>query len=116
MPETIIGFLDMWGGSRAGAGRPAGKETPRVGERRKATREVVAKAVERFETDHPNAFPGDAVALLQCVYRNPNIDLAVRIDAASKAARFERPQLAATMVRDTTPAAMGVILLPVKEA
>jgi hypothetical protein len=67
-------------------------------------REVAAKAVERFETDHPGAFPGDAVAFLQCVYKNPNVDLAVRLDAAGKAARFERPQLAAAVVRDATPA------------
>jgi hypothetical protein len=70
----------------------------------KARREAARQVVAQFQVDHPDAFPGDAVSLLQCVYKNPDLPLEVRIDAASKACRFERPALAATLVRDMTPA------------
>ena len=43
----------------------------------------------------PGAFEGDAHAFLMSVYKNPEFDLAVRIDAAGKAIRFEKPLLAA---------------------
>ena len=56
--------------------------------------------VSRFEIQHPDAFPGDAVSLLQCIYRDQSLPLDVRIDAAGKAARFERPTLAAVAVRE----------------
>ena len=66
--------------------------------------------VSRFEIEHPDAFPGDAVSLLQCIYRDQSLQLDVRIDAAGKAARFERPALAATLTASAplpaTPAAM----------
>jgi hypothetical protein len=88
--------MSTWGGHREGAGRPRGSQSPNTKARREAARQIV----QRFEIDHPNAFPGDAVSLLQCVYRNPDVPLEVRIDAASKAARFERPALAATLTRD----------------
>jgi hypothetical protein len=64
--------------------------------------------------EHPDAFPGDAVALMQCVYRDQSLPLPIRLAAATAAARFERPTLAATMVRDVTDDALGVILIPNK--
>ena len=51
----------------------------------------------------PDAFDGDGVAFMQSVYRDPSFPTELRLDAAAKAARFERPALAATMVRDVTP-------------
>jgi hypothetical protein len=39
----------------------------------------------------PGAFEGDAHALLMAVYKNPSIDLDVRLDAAKAAIRFEKP-------------------------
>jgi hypothetical protein len=54
---------------------------------------------ERLKETVPHAFEGDGVAFLQTVYRNPTLPLSVRLDAAAKAARFERPMLSATNMR-----------------
>ena len=54
---------------------------------------------EEFAEAVPDAFTGDGVAFLQTVYKDPKLPLAVRMDAAAKAARFERPMLASSNVR-----------------
>jgi hypothetical protein len=59
---------------------------------------------ERFRAEVPAAFDGDGVAYLQTVYRDPHQPTELRMDAAAKAARYERPALAATLTRDVTPA------------
>jgi len=51
--------------------------------------------VQEFSATVPDAFAGDAVAFLQTVYKDPIIPLRVRLDAAAKAARFERRTSAA---------------------
>jgi hypothetical protein len=62
--------------------------------------EDAMKAVEKeFAEKVPEAFAGDGVAFLQTVYKDPRQSLNVRMDAAAKAARFERPMLASTNVR-----------------
>src|SRR5215469_7398996 len=61
--------MSDWGGKRPGAGRPRGSRSPHVKARQEAGQEIVA----RFVADHPNAFPGDSVSLLQCIYRNPDL-------------------------------------------
>ena len=61
--------------------------------------------MERFQVKTPEAFQGNALALLQMVYRTQSLPLEVRLDAASKAIRFETPALGATLVRDVTPPA-----------
>jgi len=53
----------------------------------------------QFADAVPDAFQGDGVAFLQTVYKDPTVSLAVRLDAAAKAARFERPMLSASNVR-----------------
>ena len=66
------------------------------------TREVEAamKAVaDGFAEAVPDAFAGDGVAFLQTVYKDPKLPLSIRMDAAAKAARFERPMLASSNVR-----------------
>ena len=58
------------------------------------------KAVaEEFAEAVPDAFVGDGVAFLQTVYKDPKLPLSTRMDAAAKAARFERPMLSATNMR-----------------
>ena len=51
---------------------------------------------DEFADAVPDAFAGDGVAFLQTVYKDPKLPLSTRLDAASKAARFERPMLSAT--------------------
>lgn len=79
------------GGARPGAGRKSGTTNRRIKNIRSSMRAVsayVGKAV-------PDAFEGDGVAFLVAVYKDPRIPLETRIDAAGKAARYERPQLQA---------------------
>lgn len=87
------------GGRREGAGRPRGSRNPNTRAKREAIKAVVAK----FEAVTPNLFDGDAVALMQCIYRDPCQDISLRLDAAKSAAKFERPSLAAVLTRDTAP-------------
>jgi hypothetical protein len=58
--------------------------------------------VQDFSATVPDVFAGDAVAFLQTVYKDPRIPLRVRLDAAAKAARFERPTSATSSVRSAT--------------
>ena len=85
----------MQGGRREGAGRPRGAKNKRTPEVEAAMKAAVANFAEVV----PDAFAGDGVAFLQVVYKNPSMPLAVRLDAAAKAARFERPMLATSNVR-----------------
>ena len=66
------------------------------------TREVEAAmkvVADEFAEAVPDAFAGDGVAFLQTVYKDPKLPLSTRLDAAAKAARFERPMLSATNMR-----------------
>jgi hypothetical protein len=80
------------------AGRPRGSRNPNTKTRREAAQQIV----QRFQIDHPDAFPGDAVSLMQCIYCDASLPVEIRLDAASKAARFERPALAAVMTNDAS--------------
>jgi hypothetical protein len=94
------------GGRRPGAGRPKGADSPHTKLRRAAVREVKAKAIAQLKIEHPaDAFDGDSIDFLRCVYRNPDFDISVRIDAAKAAARFERPTLTALAVKTVDPKA-----------
>ncbi|MDR6292342.1 hypothetical protein E9232_004882 [Inquilinus ginsengisoli] len=79
------------GGKREGAGRPAGAKNKRTAE----TLAAMEAAAEKIAEVVPNAFDGDAHALLMAVYKDPKHELALRIDAAKAAIRYERPALAA---------------------
>jgi hypothetical protein len=89
----------MRGGQRYGAGRPRGAKNKRAAAVEAAMQVVAAK----FRDEIPEAFDGDGVAYLQTVYRDPALPVDVRIDAAAKSARYERPALAATLTRGLTP-------------
>lgn len=69
-----------------------------------AVEQAMAVVAEKLKGAVPNAFEGDGVCFMQSVYRDPSFPVELRLDAASKAARFERPALAATLTRDVTPA------------
>jgi hypothetical protein len=76
----------MAAGKKTG-GRVAGTPNKR---KRQA---VVAEAIARVGETIPDAFAGDAHALLIATYKNPNLDLHVRLDAAKAALPYEKPRL-----------------------
>lgn len=79
------------GGKRAGAGRKKGSKsgtTIRREEQLRAASELISKSIE-------NVFDGDSHALLMAVYRNQDLPLDVRLDAAKAAIGYEKPRLAA---------------------
>lgn len=77
------------GGARPGAGR-------RPGSKNGVTKERLARVQEKHEaiaTAIPEAFAGDAHALLMTVYKDPSNPIDLRVDAAKAAIRFEKPAL-----------------------
>src|SRR6476661_3735635 len=93
--KIIITTLCMRGGPREGAGRPTGARNRRT----VAVERAMKVVAERLKQAVPDAFEGDGVAYLQTVYRDPHQPTELRMDAAAKAARFERPTLAAIAVQ-----------------
>lgn len=79
------------GNYRAGPGRPPGRKNNRTLELEAAAAEAVASM--------PDAFEGDAHAFLASVYKNPKLPLEVRILAAGRALRVEKPVLSAVQGR-----------------
>ena len=71
-------------------GRPKGQKNKRTAERE----EAMAEASRSIAATLPNAFEGDAHALLMAVYKDPSNDIDLRVDAAKAAIRYERPALA----------------------
>lgn len=77
------------GGKREGAGRPPGVKNKRTAEMAAA----VAAAAKQIAAAIPDAFAGDAHALLMAVYKNEAHEWPLRVDAAKAAIRFEKPAL-----------------------
>lgn len=77
------------GGRREGSGRKRGVRNKLTRERQQAMEEMAVI----IEDVIPNAFDGDAHALLMAVYKNQDLPLETRIDAAKAAIRFEKPVL-----------------------
>jgi len=94
------------------AGHKTGGRVKGTPNKRTAAVEAAARAVaERFKAEVPNAFEGDGVAYMQSVYRDPSFSHELRLDAAAKAARFERPTLAAVAVQQAPPPRIDVSVL-----
>jgi hypothetical protein len=70
---------------------------------------------EKLKQAVPGAFEGDGVAYMQSVYRDPSFSQELRLDAAAKAARFERPTLAAVAVQQTPRAHIDLSALTPEE-
>ena len=73
------------GNYKPGPGRPPGRKNNRTLELEAAAREAAAGIDGSFE--------GDAHAFLASVYKNPRLPLELRILAASRALRVEKPVL-----------------------
>ena len=70
---------------------------------------------EKLKQSVPDAFEGDGVAYMQSVYRDPSFSHELRLDAAAKAARFERPTLAAVAVQQMPKARIDLSALSASE-
>lgn len=77
------------GGKIPGSGRKKGVLNKRTIARQQALLETAGSSDET-----PNAFTGDSLALFRAVYKNPGLDVHVRLDAAKAAAPYEHPKLA----------------------
>jgi len=73
-------------------GRPRGAKNKRTVEREAALQEAAA----RIEGTIDGAFQGDAHGFLIAVYKDPEMPLTVRVDAAKAAISFEKPRLQAS--------------------
>jgi hypothetical protein len=70
------------------------------------------EALRRLNEDLPeDAFRGDAIELFQRVYRDPNFDPQLRLDAAAKIAAFERKESGT----ETAPRYVAIMPIPVKD-
>jgi hypothetical protein len=97
----------MRGGLREGAGRPKGAKNQRT----VAVEQAMQAVAEKLKQAVPEAFEGDGIAYMQSVYRDPSFPQELRLDAAAKAARFERPTLAAIAVRQAPRARLDLSVL-----
>ena len=71
-------------------GRQKGTQNKRTAAAKKAS----AETVERLLGEIENPFDGDAHALMVLVYKDPGQPMAIRLDAAKGAIRYEKPALA----------------------
>lgn len=79
----------MRGGHRPNAGRKKGSKGKATIERERAVAEMTVKLQEAL----PNVFTGNAHQLLMAVYKNEDLPLPTRIDAAKAAISHETPKL-----------------------
>lgn len=73
------------GNYKAGPGRPPGRKNNHTIELERAVNDAASKLADAFE--------GDAHAFLATVYKNPAFPIEIRILAAGKALRVEKPVL-----------------------
>ena len=82
-------------------GRPRGRPPGSKNKRTAALKQAVAAAADRLEAEIPEAFVGDAHAFLVSIYKDPKHPIELRVDAAAKAIRYEKPALAAVQMTTT---------------
>ena len=72
--------------------------------------ELRQEALRRLNEDLPeDAFDGDAIALFQRIYKDPNFDPELRLEVAAKIAQFERKDAAP----DTEPRYVCIMPPPI---
>jgi hypothetical protein len=83
------------GGRRPGAGRPHGAKDRffRGKEYRVNVREALQEAETFLRTNGDAVFQGDSIAFLMTIYKNENLPLNIRQNAAVAASSFERPRM-----------------------
>ena len=81
-------------------GRPSGSKNKLT----IAKKKLRAEAIKKLHADlGPDAFKGDGVEFLQAVYKNQEFDFQTRMEAATRAAPFERPKKTESTVENLTP-------------
>lgn len=88
MSSNVTAPRKRQGNYKPGPGRPPGRKNNATLALEQAARQAAATI--------DGAFEGDAHAFLQAVYRNPQVPLEIRIMAAGRALRVEKPTLAAS--------------------
>lgn len=88
MSSNITAQRKRQGNYKPGSGRPLGRKNNATLALEQAARQAAATIDDAFE--------GDAHAFLQAVYRNPQVPLEIRIMAAGRALRVEKPTLVAS--------------------
>lgn len=91
-------------GSVKTGGRQKGTPNRRTEERR-ARLEETRKAIEQAL---PAAFHGDGHALLMAVYKNEDLPIELRLDAAKAAIAYEKPKLAVVELKAEVDATVAV--------
>jgi hypothetical protein len=87
---------------RKTGGRKPGSKNKRTLAMQAQAQETAEKIKEALGTDA--AFAGDAHALLMAVYKNEQMPMEMRLDAAKSAVRYEKPALSSVDQKgDTAP-------------
>jgi hypothetical protein len=79
-------------------GRKKGTPNKRSAQMKEATQRLLEDADRALAEKGLKLFEGDAHGLLTVVYKHPELDLAMRVDAAKAAAKFEKPVMASSTV------------------
>jgi hypothetical protein len=77
-------------------GRPRGRPSGAKNKRTKEREAAVQVAAAQIQNAIKGAFQGDAHTFLIAVYKNPEMPLNVRVDAAKAAIGYEKPKLQAS--------------------
>ena len=83
MPKIVNGVRVKSGGRTKGARN----------KRTLAVLDAQAEAERQLNALFPDGFTGDALTLLQAVYKNTGLAMSLRLEAAKQAIRFETPAL-----------------------
>lgn len=96
------------GGTRPGAGRRKGSKNQHTKEREAA----IEVARKKLAKTLPDAFDGDAHALLMAVYQDASHPIRIRVDAAAKALPYEKPALSRTQLtgKDDGPLTLEALI------
>lgn len=80
-------------------GRPRGRPYGAKSRHTKARETALSQASAKIHMLMPGAFVGDAHALLMLCYKNSELPIEVRLEAAKAALPYEKPRLAPVEVR-----------------
>ena len=83
-------------GKKSGGRKPSSKNKLTL-----AKLQMRKEAMRRINEDlGPNAFKGDSIDFLQQIYKSPNFDMEIRMDAATRASQFERAKKSKSAIND----------------